>query len=145
MTLPWFAIAAASRASCSGVTWSSSWPIEEIAVSDWSGILGITLGETCIGIVRFESFQPNLLAWLCSPGPPTFMPMFANAVLQDSRNAWMTWGWPPKQVSAASLLSVLPLGSVSGCGAAMVACGPATLPVENPAELVMILNEEPGG
>src|ERR1700691_1836461 len=144
MSVPWLAIAAASMASCSGVAWSSSWPIELIAVNDGSVILGITLGETGIGIVRFASFQPNLLAWLCRAGPPTFMPMFANAVLQDSRKAWMTCGLPPKQVSSPSLLRRLPLGSRSGCGAETVACGLATLPVENPAEPVMILNEEPG-
>src|SRR6266568_5515614 len=62
ISLPWLAIAAASMASCRGVTSSSSWPIAVYAVSDLSVISGTTLGETFSGIVRFESFQPNLVA-----------------------------------------------------------------------------------
>src|SRR3981081_1877639 len=62
ISVPWLAIAAASMASCSGVTSSLSWPIAVYAVSDLSVTRGMTLGETGIGIVRVELFQPNLAA-----------------------------------------------------------------------------------
>src|ERR1700733_8352386 len=83
ISVPLLAIAAASMASCSGVAWSSNCPLELRAGKDLSVTRGTTLAETGIGIVSVESFQPNLVAYCCSVGPPTFMPMLANAVLQD--------------------------------------------------------------
>src|SRR5258708_39382998 len=73
------------------------------------------------------------------------MPIWPNAVLQESQNASMTDGWPLPQIWPLSLLSWWPLGRVNGCGALTVAEGPATLPVENAAELVITLNDDPGG
>src|SRR5580658_4306064 len=73
------------------------------------------------------------------------MPSPANAVSQESQNASMTGGLPSPQVSSPSLLSRFPLGSFSGCGAGSVEFWLASLPVENAAALVTILNVEPGG
>src|SRR5258708_29155753 len=73
------------------------------------------------------------------------MPIWPNAVLHESQNASMTCGWPLPQIWPLSLLSWWPLGRVNGCGAFTVAFGPATLPVENAAELVTSLNDDPGG
>src|SRR3984893_11691761 len=120
-------------ASCSGVTASLSWPIAVYAVSDGSVTRGTTLGETGIGIVRLELFQPNLAAEFFRVAPPSLMPIWPNAVLHESQNAWMTGGCPLPHSSPASLLSWCPLGRVSGCGAVTVALRIASLPVCNTA------------
>src|SRR5258706_5883372 len=73
------------------------------------------------------------------------MPIWPNAVLHESQNASMTCGCPLPQFWPPSLLSWCPLGSVRGCGAFTVVPGFATLPVVNAAELVMTLNDDPGG
>src|SRR6266567_3964429 len=48
-------MAAASMASCIGVTWSSSWPIAESARREGSGSLGYVLADTGSGIGSFSA------------------------------------------------------------------------------------------
>src|SRR5580658_2854101 len=62
ISTPLLAIAAASIASCSGVTVSLYCPIAVMPVSDASGTVLRLLGDTGIGIVRLASFQPNFVA-----------------------------------------------------------------------------------
>ena len=65
-------------------------------------------------------------------------------MLQDSVKARISCGWPSPQASPPSLISAL-LPSLSCVGAGTVDCGLATLPVDSAAELVITLNEDPGG
>src|ERR1700722_12828047 len=94
---------------------------------------------------RLELLKPNWLAYRCSVAPPSSMPSLPNAVLQDSRNASMICGFPSPHDSLSSLMSTCPLPSASWVGADTRLCGPPTRPVENAAELVMTLKDEPGG
>src|ERR1700753_787131 len=79
--------------------------------------------------------------------PPTCMPSSANGVLQDWANASITGvlGAPVPQISPSSLLRVLPLGRVSGCGEATATSGVLDELWSYQAEVVTILNVEPGG
>src|ERR1700678_2466485 len=91
--------------------------------------------------------KPYLSAVAPIVGPPRRRPMFANGVLQDSANAWLTGVWPDPlpQGSSLSSLSRFPFGSFSGCGEKTAVFGfRAALPVYQ-EELVTILNVEPGG
>src|SRR6516165_11223099 len=75
------------------------------------------------------------------------MPSWANGVLQDWANATITAVLPEPlpHRSPLSLLSVLPFGKVSGCGESMRVCGLSAGFWVYQAELVTILNVEPGG
>ena len=81
-------------------------------------------------------------------GPPSWMPSLANGVLQDWANAKRTAVLPDPlpHCSLLSLLSRLPLGSLSGCGErSSLVRVPASESWVYQAELVTILNVEPGG
>ena len=73
--------------------------------------------------------------------------MFANGVLQDSANAVITGVWPDPLPHGASLSSLrrFPFGSLSGCGEKTVCSGFRVAFWVYQAELVTILNVEPGG
>src|SRR5215469_5934919 len=146
MSLPWLAIAAANIASCSGVTASLYCPMAAKAVSDLSfcGTGGSTLGTTGSGIDS-GLFRPNWPAYCRSVGAPSCIPRLPNAELHDIQNAWMIGGFPSPQISPPSLTSTWPFGSGSGDGAWIRVFVFWTRPVEKAAELVTILNEEPGG
>ena len=62
----------------------------------------------------------DLIVW-----PPSWMPRLAKGVLQDWANAKSTAVWPDPlpHGSLLSLLSRLPLGSLSGCGESMTVFG----------------------
>ncbi len=90
--------------------------------------------------------NPYRLAYLCSVAPAEpHARAPPNAVLQDSQKAWMIGGWPSPQGSLSSLIRKWPLPSDRLVGAGTWLFVFATAPVENAAELVMILNVEPGG
>src|SRR5215468_561395 len=75
------------------------------------------------------------------------MPRPAKGVLQDWANAWMA-GVVPEPLPHCSLLSLdrkLPLGSFSGCGEARGELGLLAGLLVNQADVVTILNVEPGG
>src|SRR5215469_5720974 len=146
MSVPWLAMAAENIASCSGVTASLYWPMAENAVSDLSfcGTGGITLGTTGSGIDS-GLFMANWLAYWRRVGAPRLMPRLPNAELQDIQNAWMIGGFPLPQISPPSLTNWCPFGKCSGDGAWTRAFVSFTRPVEKAAELVTILNEDPGG
>ena len=61
ISVPLFAIAAASMASCIGVTSSLSWPIADSARSEGSDSAGYRLATTGSGTDSGE-FQPNRFA-----------------------------------------------------------------------------------
>src|SRR5450432_4136442 len=133
-------------ASWKGVTWSLYWPIAEYAVNAGSVTWGKTLAATGNGMFSEGLLKPNLSAKSRRVGPLTFSPIAPNAVLHDSVNAKISVGWPSPQVSPPSLISGLEEpGSARLVGASTRDCGLATLPVLSAAELVMTLNEEPGG
>ena len=69
MTWPPLAIAAATIATCSGVTRTSYWPIADCAVCGGLSWAGTTLGVTGIG-TRSDWPKPNLAAWSCSALAP---------------------------------------------------------------------------
>src|ERR1700722_11695988 len=75
------------------------------------------------------------------------MPSPANGVLQDWANATSTAVLPDPlpHCSLLSLLSRFPLGSLSGCGESMTVFGFLVVSWLYQAELVTILNVEPGG
>src|ERR1700748_1960415 len=79
--------------------------------------------------------------------PPSWMPRLANGVLQDWANAKMTGVLPDPSphCSLLSLLSRFPLGSLSGCGELTTVSGFLVESCVYHAELVTILNGEPGG
>lgn len=99
-------------------------------------------------MVRFGSLNPYFSAWLFSAAEPSCMPMLANAVLHDSVNAVSIVALPLPSVPHASPLLLISLvllcGRVRLVGASTTVLGEA-LPWLNRAELVTILNVDPGG
>src|SRR6185437_13318451 len=81
--------------------------------------------------------------------PPRSMPSCANGVLQDWANASRMAVWPDPSPHCSggvpSLFSRFPLGRWSGCGEATFVCGFLVESWLYQAELVTILNVEPGG
>src|SRR5215469_8409633 len=79
--------------------------------------------------------------------PPIWTPSWANGVLHDMANAWMAGVWPDPspQVSPLSLLRKFPFGSLSGWGEASGVWGVLAALWLYQAEVVAILNVEPGG
>src|SRR5690242_5012140 len=75
------------------------------------------------------------------------MPIFANGVLHDWANAMSTWVLPEPlpHCSPLSLLSGLPFGRISGCGESTTVLVFLVESWVYQAELVTILNVEPGG
>src|SRR5690349_13161847 len=75
------------------------------------------------------------------------MPRLANGVLHDCANAKSTGVLPEPlpHCSPLSLLSVFPFGRVSGCGESITVVGFRVASCVYHAELVTILNVEPGG
>src|SRR5215468_27791 len=105
--VPPLAIAAATIASCSGVSVSLNWPIDDNAICAGSVRAGYALALTGSGIVSFELLKPYALAMLCSAEPPTVTPSLANAVLQDTVRANWMGGCPLPQGAPASFARVL--------------------------------------
>ena len=108
---------------------------------------GTTLAATGSGTLRLGLFNPNRLAYLTQRrARRASCPRLPKAVLQDSQERL-----DDRRVAVAAGLVVVVDQDVAVAqrqarsGPGTVAFVPATRPVEKAAELVMILNVEPGG
>ena len=87
MTTPPLAIAAATMAFCNGVTETSFWPMLDMPTAAPS-IIGPTVDPaTSSGIAAGGLSNPNASAALRRASPPSRMPSWTNAVLQERANA----------------------------------------------------------
>src|SRR6476646_10802225 len=149
ISTPSLATVAANIASCSGVTVVSCCPIASKAVNDlsFSAVKLDSATFTPAMSAALGLFRPKFVAIDLIVLPPRSMPSCANGVLQDWANAKITGVWPDPSphCSLLSLLSRFPLGRWSGCGEAIFWSGFRVESWLYQAELVTILNVEPGG
>ena len=87
ITTPEFAIPAAIIAFCSGVTATSFCPILDIPTAAASDIAPTVDSATCSGIGAGGASKPNASAVLRNASPPSRIPSWTNAVLQDRSKA----------------------------------------------------------
>src|SRR6516165_9164847 len=101
-----------------------------------------------MGIFRVLLFMPKSSAKLLSAGAPRVMPRLPKVVSQDCANAVSRLAWPlPLPHTSPSLLvrMCVVCGSFSCVGELTLVCGVLAGFLVRYAELVTILNVEPGG